>query len=355
MPQAGPEMDCPGHRSVLTQKSTHRNILLHHACCLAAMSADFTQLDQSPMSAAQAPATRRGFRSPFRGRRRGRARLGGLSGPRGFGGLSRPGLVPGLDRLIFLDQRDRDGRAVDAVAPPVQDPGVELSHRLADLLVRAQAERPRLQPLSLAPQPERGGQHLLGGHALPAQLVPQPDLGEIRLAAGGQRLTGAGQVVEHPASFGLGDLVINPGREAVLGRFALSHPASILPGPFTAPPGPRPTIAARSVASRCPATAISAAGWRTQVRRNPSPITCSTGSAWTGSRSRACCRRWYGSERPPPLGSCWRTTGAWFTRAASGRRRQGQRRGTGTGLGGSPVVSGSPVVIRSSFQIVPVI
>jgi hypothetical protein len=87
--------------------------------------------------------------------------------------------VPGRDGLVFLDQRDRDGRAVGAVAAPVQDPGVELGHGLADLILGAQTERPGAEALGFAAQPQRGRQHLLGGHALPAQLVAQPGLGEI--------------------------------------------------------------------------------------------------------------------------------------------------------------------------------
>jgi hypothetical protein len=145
---------------------------------------------------------------------------GGLG--RRAGGLGR---APAGDEVVGVDQADVDGRA-DGDAPPLDDAPVELGGGLADLRLGAELPRRLRQPLHLPPQPQRGGQHLLGGHALPAGVIAQPRLPVVTVGGTGpqvKRLAGAGQVVEHTAPLGVGYLLVDPGAELHLRRLALGH------------------------------------------------------------------------------------------------------------------------------------
>jgi hypothetical protein len=145
---------------------------------------------------------------------------------RGLGGLRGS---PAFQHVVQVDKGDEDGRA-DRDAPPLKDPPVEVADDLTDVVLRAHvADGPvadRLgQSLDLPAQPQRGGQELLGGHSLAPCVVAQPCLAVVRVAIRLElkRLARPGQVVEHPALFGLSDLLVDPRGEAHPLRLALCH------------------------------------------------------------------------------------------------------------------------------------
>jgi hypothetical protein len=133
--------------------------------------------------------------------------------------------APAGDEVVGVHQADVDGRA-ERDAPPLDDAPVEVGGRLADLRLRAELPRRLRQPLNLPPQPQRGREHLIGGHALAARVVAQPRLpvvavGRPRLDV--ERLALARQVIKQAAPLGIRHLLVDPGREPHLRRLALSH------------------------------------------------------------------------------------------------------------------------------------
>jgi hypothetical protein len=128
-------------------------------------------------------------------------------------------------QVVGVHEPDVDRRA-DRDAPPFDDAPVQVRRRLAHLLLGAELPRGLGQPLDLPAQPQRGRQHLLGGHALAAGVVPQPGLPVVTVGRAGaqvQRLAGAREVVEESAPLGLGHLLVDPGGEPHLRRLSLGH------------------------------------------------------------------------------------------------------------------------------------
>src|ERR1700689_5099340 len=108
----------------------------------------------------------------------------------------RVGVSPAADHQVLVNERQEYRRAERDTAP-LGDPLIELGDDFAYLLLTAQARRRLGEPLYFLAQPQRGGQELFSGHALPAQVLPQPRLGGVLVrGAAGNRLARARQVVE---------------------------------------------------------------------------------------------------------------------------------------------------------------
>jgi hypothetical protein len=122
-------------------------------------------------------------------------------------------VVPSADQAFPVQQREEYGRAGRDPAP-LDDAAVEVGDDGADLLLAAQVLERLGQAFGLLAQLERGGQEIVGGHALAAQVVPQPGLGGISLSPLGQRLARARQIVEGPPLRRLVDLPVDPRGEA---------------------------------------------------------------------------------------------------------------------------------------------
>ena len=130
---------------------------------------------------------------------------------------------PRVDERVRVQEGEEQRRAHRDPAP-LEDPPVETGGDLADLLLAAQVPDRLGQPLDLLAQPQRGRQEFLGGHALAAQIIPQPGLAVVCAWPFGKRLARAGQVIEGAPLRRLVDLLVDPRGEAHLGRFALCHP-----------------------------------------------------------------------------------------------------------------------------------
>jgi hypothetical protein len=129
---------------------------------------------------------------------------------------------PSADRRFFVHERQKQGRA-QRYPTPVDDPLVKSPDNFAYFLLRGQVLDRFRQQFDLFAQPQRGGQELLGRHALSAQVVPQPGLAVICLSAVRKGLTGAGQIIEGTPLRRLVDLLVNPRGEADPWRLALCH------------------------------------------------------------------------------------------------------------------------------------
>jgi hypothetical protein len=126
-----------------------------------------------------------------------------------------------------------DGRA-DGDAAPFDDAAVDVGRDLADLLLRAEIADRLGQPLDLPAQAQRSGQELLGLDALAGGVVADPGRAVV-LAAGleVERLARAGQIIEHAAALGVGDLLVDPRGKLHPARLALGH-GPIVPTRFHA-------------------------------------------------------------------------------------------------------------------------
>jgi len=109
-----------------------------------------------------------------------------------------PRLAPALRQRLLIHHR-HEHRRTDRDPTPLRDPVIELARGIACLLLRRQVLDRLGQLLDLLAQPQRGGQQHVGGHALPAQVVPQPGLALVGLAPPGERLAGTWQVIERAA------------------------------------------------------------------------------------------------------------------------------------------------------------
>jgi hypothetical protein len=139
-----------------------------------------------------------------------------------YGRYGRVPLAPFADQHVPIHERQEQRRAGRDPAP-LDDPAVEVRDDVADVLLAGQLLDRRGQLFDLLAQQQRGGQHLVGRHALAAQVVPQPGLGGVLVGPLGQRLTRARQVIEGPPLLGLADLPVDPRGEAEVRWFAFGH------------------------------------------------------------------------------------------------------------------------------------
>jgi len=130
-----------------------------------------------------------------------------------------PGVPPPCDHGFLVDQPQVHRRSGGDPAP-LQDAPVEAADDLADLRLGVQVPDRLGEPLDFLAQPQRSGQHFLGGHALAAQVVLQPGVGP---SSARDRLARPGQVVEGTPLGRLGDLLVDPRGEGDFPWFALSH------------------------------------------------------------------------------------------------------------------------------------
>jgi hypothetical protein len=130
-----------------------------------------------------------------------------------------PRVPPAGDHRFLVDQPQVNRRPGGDPAP-LADPPVEVPDDLADLVLGVQVPGRLGEPFGLLAQPQRGGQQLVGGRALAAQVILQPGVDP---APAGDGLARPRQVVEGTPVGRLGDLLVDPRGEADLPRFALSH------------------------------------------------------------------------------------------------------------------------------------
>jgi hypothetical protein len=131
-------------------------------------------------------------------------------------------VVPSADQAFRVQEREEYGRPGGDPAP-LDDAAVEVRDDGADLLLATQILDRLGQAFNLLAQLERGGQDLVGGHALAAQVIPQPGLGGIGLGPPGQRLARARQIVEGSPLGRLVDLPVDPRGEAEVRWLAFGH------------------------------------------------------------------------------------------------------------------------------------
>jgi len=131
-----------------------------------------------------------------------------------------PRVPPPAEHRFLVDQPQVHRRPGGDPAP-LQYSQVEAPDDLADLVLGVQVPDRLGEPFGLLAQPQRGGQQVVGGHALTPQEILQPGLGPA--AAAGDRLARARQVIEGTLVGRLGDPLVDPRGEADLSRFALSH------------------------------------------------------------------------------------------------------------------------------------
>jgi hypothetical protein len=135
---------------------------------------------------------------------------------------------PSAEHYFFIDERQEQGRT-QRYPTPVHDLFVKPSDDLAYLLFRAEVLDCCGQPFDLLAQLQRGGQELLGRHALAAQVLSQP---VICFCAVRKRFAGPGQIIEGTSLRRLINSLVNPRGKADPWRLTLCHTDefSSLPG-----------------------------------------------------------------------------------------------------------------------------